>query len=125
MKEGTSAVLLQSGLGNERWLDSMECYYYLDLLSDGKTPYEGWFGMLYYGPLIPYGAMVEYHSISAKDQSGLHQFGAKVLPGTFFSVMHFARGESGKEIFWSQTLKTWSRWTHQNSTPEGTMQTEC
>ena len=42
VKEGTSAVLLQSVL-NESWLaDSMECYTYLrnvtDLLSDGKTP---------------------------------------------------------------------------------------
>ena len=29
LKEGTSAVLLQSGLGNEWWADSMECYCYL------------------------------------------------------------------------------------------------
>ena len=49
VKEGTSAVLLQSGLDNERWADSMECYGYLrniqDLLSGGKTPYETRFGM--------------------------------------------------------------------------------
>ena len=32
---------------------------------------------------IPFGAMVEYHPISAKDQSRLHQFGAKVLPDVF------------------------------------------
>ena len=42
VKEGTSAVLLQSGLGEKSWADSMECYTYLrniqDLLSDGKTP---------------------------------------------------------------------------------------
>ena len=43
VKEGTSAVLLQSGL-NENWrADSMECYCYLrniqDLWSDGKTPH--------------------------------------------------------------------------------------
>ena len=42
-KEGTSAVLLQSGLDNEWWVDSMECCCYLrniqDLLSDGKTPH--------------------------------------------------------------------------------------
>ena len=45
MKEGTSAVLLQSGLGNEEWPDSMECCCNLrniqDLLSDGKTPMKG------------------------------------------------------------------------------------
>ena len=32
------------------------------------------------GQVIPFGATVEYHPISAKDQSGLHQFRAKVLP---------------------------------------------
>ena len=41
VKEGTSAVLLQSRLGNEWWAGSVECYCYLrniqDLLSDGKT----------------------------------------------------------------------------------------
>ena len=31
--------------------------------------------------------MVEYHSISAKDQSRLHQFGPKVLPGIFFGYV--------------------------------------
>ena len=44
VKEGTPAVLLQSGLNESWWADSMECYTYLrnvtDLLSDGKTPYE-------------------------------------------------------------------------------------
>ena len=48
VKEGTSAVLLQSGLNKSWWADSMECYTYLrnvtDLLSDGKTPYERRFG---------------------------------------------------------------------------------
>ena len=44
VKEGTSAVLLQSGLNENWWAESMECFTYLrnvtDLLSDGKTPYE-------------------------------------------------------------------------------------
>ena len=78
----TAAVLLQSGLGNEWWADSMECYCCLrtqDLLSDGKTPNERRFGMPFNGPVIPFGATVEYHPISAKDQSGLHQFGARVF----------------------------------------------
>ena len=42
VQEKTSAVLLQSGLNESWWADSMECYTYLrnvtDLLSDGKTP---------------------------------------------------------------------------------------
>ena len=87
-------MLLQSGLGNEWLADSMECCCYLrniqDLLSDGKTPCERRFGMPFNGPVIPFGAMVEYHLISAKDQSRLHKFGAKVLPGIFLGYALYA-----------------------------------
>ena len=87
IKEGTSAVLLQSGLNENWWADSMECFSNLqniqDLLSDGKSPYERRFGVPFNGPVIPFAAMVEYHPISAKDLSRLHQFVRKVLPGLF------------------------------------------
>ena len=63
----------------------MECYTYLrnvtDLLSDGKTPYERRFGQPFKGHIIPFGSLVEYHPITAKDQSRIHQFGKKVLLG--------------------------------------------
>ena len=95
-KKGTPAVLLQSGLAKEWRADSMECHCYLrniqDLLSDGKTPYERRFGMPFDGPAIPFGAMVEYHPISSKDQSRLRQFGAKVLPGIFLGYALYAGG---------------------------------
>ena len=65
----------------------MECSIYLrniqDLLSVGKTHHERRFGVPFEGPVIPFGAMVEYHPISAKDLSRLHPFGPKVLPGIF------------------------------------------
>ena len=87
-------MLLQSGLNEEWWADSMECYCYLrniqDKLFDGKTPNERRFGMPVNGPRIPFGAMVEYHPISAKDQSLLHQFGSKVLPGIFLGYALYA-----------------------------------
>ena len=82
----------------------MECHCFLrsiqDLLSDGKTSYER-FGIPFDGPVIPLGAMVEYHPISAKDQSRLHQFGPKVLPGIFlgyvlWSVGNLARRHYGR-----------------------------
>ena len=63
IKEGTSAVLLQSGLDEKWWADSMEFYCNLrniqDLLSDGKTLYERRFRIPLNGPIIPFGAMVE------------------------------------------------------------------
>ena len=58
IKEGTSAVLLLSGLDEKWWADSMECYCYLRniLLSEGKTPFERRFGEPFRGPVIPFGS---------------------------------------------------------------------
>ena len=94
VKEGTSAVLLQSGL-DENWsADSMEYYTCLrniqDLLSDGKTSHERRFGEPFKGLIIPFGSLVESYLISAKDQSRIHQFGKKVLPGLFLGYALYA-----------------------------------
>ena len=74
----------------------MECYCYLrnvqDLMADGKTPHERRFGEPFKGPIIQCGSMIEYHPMSAKDLSRLHQFGKKVLPGIFLGyVLHSVR----------------------------------
>ena len=65
----------------------MECCCYLrnvqDLLVDWKTPKERRFGEPFKGPNIPCGR-VEYHPISTRDQSRLHQFGKKKLLGIYF-----------------------------------------
>ena len=74
----------------------MECHTCLrnvtDLLSDGKTPYERRFGQPFKGPIIPFGSLVEYHPITAKDQSRIHQFGKKVSPGLFLGYALYAGG---------------------------------
>ena len=94
VKEGTSAVLLRSGLDENWWADSMECKTYLrnvqDLLSGGKTSYERRFGKPLRGPIMPFGSLVEYHPIS--DYIISVQKSCQV----YFSVMHCTRGESGK-----------------------------
>ena len=96
VKERTSAVSLQSGLNENWWAVSMECYTYrrnvTDLLPDGKTPYERRCGQPFKGPIIPFGSLVEYHTITAKDQSRIHQFGKKVLPGLFLGCALYAGG---------------------------------
>ena len=96
VKEGTSAVLLQSGLNEKWWADSMECYTCLrnvtDLSSDGKTPYERRFGQPFGGPIIPFGSLVEYYPISAKDQSRIHQCGKIVSSGLFLGYALYAGG---------------------------------
>ena len=94
VKEGTSAVLLQSGLDENWWADSMECFSCVrniqDLLSDGKTPCERRFGEPFQGPIIPFGSLVEYYLISAEYQSRIQQFGKKVLLVLFFGYAFYA-----------------------------------
>ena len=58
-----------------------------DLLSDGK---KGRFGQPFKRPIIPFGSLVEYHPTTAKDQSRIHQFGKKVLPGLFLGYALYA-----------------------------------
>ena len=121
VKEGTSAVLLQSGL-DENY--SLESYTYLtniqDLLSDGKTPYERNFGKPLKGPIIPFGSLVEYYYF-CEDHSRIHQFGKKVLPGLFLGYALYA-GEFGRVTYWLQTWRSWKRWTHEKSTLKDSMQ---
>ena len=45
------------------------------------------FGKRFNGPVIPFGAMAEYHLISAEDRPRLHQFGPKVLTGLFLGYV--------------------------------------
>ena len=40
--------------------------------------------------IIPFGSLVEYHPITAKDKSRIHQFGKKVLPGLFLGCSLYA-----------------------------------
>ena len=44
------------------------------------------------GPIIPFGSLVECYPITAKDQSRIHQFGKRVLPGLFLGYALYAVG---------------------------------
>ena len=94
VKKGTSAVLLQSGLNESWWADSMECYTYLrnvtDLLSDGKTPYERRFGKLFKETIIPFCSLLSITLSLRRTMSRIHQFGKKVLPGVFLGYALYA-----------------------------------
>ena len=54
-----------------------------NLLADGTTPYERRSGESFKGPIIPFGALVEYLPNSERDKARIHQFGKKVSPGIF------------------------------------------
>ena len=65
--------------GQIPWKVTPLCETSTDLFSDGGTPYERRFGQPFNGPIIPFGSLVEYHPVSAKDQSRIHQFGKSYL----------------------------------------------
>ena len=65
--------------------------------------------------------MVEYHPISAKDLSRLHQFGRKVLPGIFTGCALVA-GRIWKGDLLVADVEELGKKTRQKSTLEGSMQ---
>ena len=102
VKEGTSAVLLQSGLNENWWADSVECCSYLrnvtDLLSDGKTPYERRFGQPFKGPIIQFGSLVEYHLLLRRtSQESINLERKSYLDCS--SDTHCTRGEFGSVTY--------------------------
>ena len=125
-KEGTSAVLLQSGLNESWWANSMECKTYLRnvtyLLSDGKTPNERRFGQPSKGPFIPFGSLLEYHLKNCegpiKNPSIWKENLTWVVPR-----IRSVRGwkEFGRVTYWLHTLRSWKRWTHLKSTQKDSM----
>ena len=58
----------------------------------GRRPMKDVLGNHLKGPIIPFGSLVEHHPITAKDQSRIHQFGKKVLPGLFLGYALYAGG---------------------------------
>ena len=58
----------------------------------GRRPMKDVLGNQFQGSIIPFGSLVEYHPITAKDQSRIHQFGKKVLPGLILGYALYAGG---------------------------------
>ena len=88
------------------------CENVQDLLADGKTPYERLFGEPLKGSIIPFGAMVEIIRFLLGTSQGSTNLVRK-FDLEYSSDMHCMRGEFGKEISWSQTLRNWRVWTRQ------------
>ena len=80
-REGTSAVLLQCGLDENWWADSLELQVPSAM---GKHRLKG--------PIIRFGATVHNHPISTKHQSRFHQIGKKVLSVIFLGYALVAGG---------------------------------
>ena len=85
-----------------------------------RRPMRDVFGKPFKGPIIPLGSLVEYHPITAKDQSRIHQFGKKVLPGLFFGYVLYAGGTWKDDVLVAD-LEELERWTHRTSTQKDSM----
>ena len=80
VKEGTSAVFATV----RTWWNAIAiCETSKTSWPTGRRHMKDDFWEPFKGPIIPFGAMVEYHPISPKDQARIHQFGKSVLPGIF------------------------------------------
>ena len=117
-------IVLQSGLNESWWADTMEFYTYLrnvtDLSTDGKTPYERRFWQPFKGPIIPFGSWVEYHLLLRRISHASINWERKSHLDCSSDPL-CTRGEFGKVTYWSQTLRSWKRWTHRKSTRKDSM----
>ena len=97
VREGTSALsgsigVFQKSGAETPWNASVICETYLPKLADRKSPYERRILELYM--MVQSGMFCD--PISRKDNSRLHQFGLKMLPGTF----HRIRIEFWRRLDW-------------------------
>ena len=116
VKEGTWAVLLQSGLDEKWWADSMECYCHLrsvqDVLAEGKTPYGIRFGEPFKGPTIPFLSngwiSPDFNTRSIKTSSIWQERETRNL-----SWVCIDRGEIWKGDILLRISRIGKRWAHQ------------
>ena len=89
-------MLMQSGLDEKWWADSMECYTYLrniqDLLDDGETPHEQRFGEPSKARLFRLVLWLNIILFLRRTCQGSTNFGKKVLAGTFLGYVLIAGG---------------------------------
>ena len=87
VKEGASCALVQSGFSQMWSREALACFCYLYNITDrqlnGITPYQSRFETPFHGPIIPFGAEVQYKPSTPSDIARLQKFGSKTLSGIF------------------------------------------
>ncbi|MHC4952052.1 MAG: integrase catalytic domain-containing protein, partial [Planctomycetota bacterium] len=109
VKEGTSCAMVQSGLDEKWWPEAMMCFCFLRnvclVLETGETAYKERFGSNFSGPLIPFGAQVQYLPITHADKTQQHAFGNKMRRGIFLGYVQQAGGGWNGDLYvadWDQ-----------------------
>ena len=88
MREGAGSALVQAGADPIWWAEASQCFCSLRVVvdtlhPDDKTAYERRWGHAFAGPIIPFGASVDFLPSGKHDRAALHAVGAKTLPGIF------------------------------------------
>ena len=117
VKEGTSAVLLQSGLDEKWWSD---CYGMLLLSAKCPRPPGRWENSVWKTIWRTIQRANNTFWGTGRISSDLHQKTkqefinlARKYYQESFLAMSWSREEFGKEIFWWQIWKIWKSWMHQ------------
>ena len=128
VKEGSSAVLLQSGL-DEKLVGRL--HGMLQLSGKHSRSLVWWEDTIWnavrntiYRLSCPVWSSGRIHPLSAKDQSRLIQFGPEVLPSIFLGFALHA-GEIWKGDIVVAEGGTWGRWTHLKSMSGDSMLRLC
>ena len=119
IKEGTSAVLLQSSL-DERWcvtaiFETSQIYYLMgtrpmkDVL--GNHLKDRLFHLVHWLSITLFLRKISQESINLERKSYLD----------CSSDTHCTRSEFGRVTYWLQILRSWKRWTHRKSTQKDSM----
>ena len=85
----------------------MECFCFLrsivDILHHGSTAYKAKWKQDFRGPVIPFGAAIEYIPITQKDKDRIHSLGKQTITGIFVGYEQQSGGG------WSGNLKILDR----------------
>ena len=125
VKEGTSAVLFQSGLNENWWGDFVERHTHLrnvtDLFSDGKTPNERRFGQPFLKDrsfrLVHWLSITLFLRKTSQESINLERKSYMDCSSDTLCT----RVEFGGVTYWLHTLRSWKRWTHRKSTLKDSM----
>ena len=81
----------------------MACFCFLrnvtEKLRDGFTPYENRFHTKFKGPIIPFGAEIQYLPSAPKDEERRAKYGAKTLSGIFTGYDQQAGGSWSGDVW--------------------------
>ena len=110
VSEGASCALLQSGFSGSWWREAMSTFCFLSKcidvqISTGMTAYEARFNISFSGPVIPFGAHIQFKPSSDADKARLPKIGSGKLHGVFLGC-HQRSGGVGRGMFmWLSGIK--------------------